>query len=52
MENPSLQRYLLNGEPLKEEDAQNKYLAVLIDYIDARKTDYASNVPKVQVWSI
>ena len=49
MENPSLQRYLLNGEPVKPEDANNEYLHILIDYIHARKTDYASNVPKVQV---
>ena len=48
MENPSLQRYLLNGDEVRPED-DSKYLRVLINYVEARKADYAANVPKVQV---
>ena len=45
IENPSLQRYLINGEPIIEEH-QNKWMGILMDYVNARKTDYYANVPK------
>ena len=45
IENPSLQRYLLNGDPI-EEHHNNKYMNILVKYVDARKADYAGNVPK------
>ena len=45
IENPSLQRYLLNGDPI-EEQHNNKYLNILVKYVEARKVDYAANVPK------
>ena len=44
IENPSLQRYLINGEPIIEEH-KCKYMDILMDYIVARKTDYYANVP-------
>ena len=44
VENPQLQRYLLNGEnPLPEHDT--KYLKELILYISARKKNFAANTP-------
>ena len=46
MENPSLQRYFIEGRPLLEEDKDNKYLKIIIDYVAARKEDYEANVPK------
>ena len=45
MENPDLQRYLINGLPLKPEHDQ-KYLRILVDYVAARKEDYVANVPE------
>ena len=45
IENPSLQRYLLNGDPIEKEH-DNHYMNLLVKYVDARKTDYAANVPK------
>ena len=45
MENPLLQRYLLNGEDLAEEH-DLKYVKVLREYVEARKVDYHGNVPK------
>ena len=45
IENPSLQRYLINGEDVLEEH-QNKYMQILVDYVKARKTNYYDNVPK------
>ena len=45
IENPQLQRYLMNGDPVLEEH-DNKYVNILVNYVDARKEDYASNVPK------
>ena len=44
LENPSMQRYLMNGDPLLPEH-DNKYMNILVKYVDARKTDYASNTP-------
>ena len=45
VENPSLQRYLINGEPIVEEH-QNEMMYKLLKYIDARKKDYHGNIPK------
>mmetsp|Transcript_6518 Transcript_6518/g.10473 ORF Transcript_6518/g.10473 Transcript_6518/m.10473 type:complete len:92 (+) Transcript_6518:323-598(+) len=45
IENPSLQRYLLNGEPLLEEH-KGKYMTILLDYVTARKLDYYGNIPQ------
>ena len=44
IENPSLQRYLLNGEPIPEEH-QCKYINILLEYVIARKKDFFGNVP-------
>tara|TARA_B110001450_G_C17464757_1_gene417691 strand:- start:72 stop:350 length:279 start_codon:yes stop_codon:yes gene_type:complete len=44
IENPSLQRYLVNGEPIIKEH-QNKWIGIMMDYVGARKTDYYANVP-------
>ena len=35
----------MNGEPLLPEH-DNKYMNVLLDYIEARKVDYHGNIPK------
>ena len=48
LENPSMQRYLLNGEPLLPEH-DNKYMNILVDYVEARKDDYAGNVPRSRI---
>ena len=48
IENPSLQRYLINGEPVIP-DHDNKYVRILLEYVQARKTDYLNNIPKVNV---
>ena len=45
MENPQMQRYLINGDPL-ESTHDNHYMRTLVAYVDARKKDYASNVPQ------
>ena len=45
IENPSLQRYLINGESIVPEH-QNKYVQILVDYVKARKENYEANVPK------
>ena len=45
IENPQMQRYLMNGEPLLPAH-DNKYMNVLMDYIEARKKDYYGNIPK------
>ena len=47
-ENPQLQRYLINGNPLDKEH-DNKYMRVLVDYVAARKKDYRANVPHYDV---
>lgn len=44
IENPSLQRYLINGEPLKEQH-DNKYMRILKKYVEDRKKDYQGNIP-------
>ena len=44
IENPSLQRYLMNGDDILPEH-NNKYMNILVDYMENRKIDYASNVP-------
>ena len=45
MENPQMQRYLINGEQVLPEH-DTKYMRVLLDYVQARKDDYHNNVPK------
>ena len=49
MENPSLQRYLVNGEPV-EPLHDGKYMRILKEYMNARKRNYAANVPKEYQW--
>lgn len=44
VENPQLLRYLMNGDSLLAEH-DTKYMRQLVDYVEARKTDYAANVP-------
>ena len=44
LENPSMQRYLMNGDALEPEH-DNKYMKILVKYVSDRKSDYASNVP-------
>ena len=48
IENPSLQRYLMNGDSILPEH-DNHYINTLVDYIEARKVDYASNVPSHRI---
>ena len=45
IENPQLQRYLMNGDDILP-DHDNKYMNILMEYMESRKIDYASNVPK------
>ena len=45
IENPSLQRYLVNGEPIIPEH-DNKYMNILMNYVEARKKDHHGNIPK------
>ena len=45
IENPQMQRYLMNGEDLLPEH-DNKYMRILVEYVEARKNDYANNVPR------
>mmetsp|Transcript_17646 Transcript_17646/g.29809 ORF Transcript_17646/g.29809 Transcript_17646/m.29809 type:complete len:92 (-) Transcript_17646:43-318(-) len=45
MENPLLQRYLINGEPIAPEH-DGRFMQVLLNYVQARKDDYHANVPK------
>ena len=45
IENPQLQRYLMNGDSILPEH-DNKYMNILVRYIDARMEDYVQNVPK------
>ena len=49
IENPSLQRYLINGEPVTIAEHNNRYVKVLLKYVQDRKTDYYNNIPKVDV---
>ena len=44
MENPQLQRYLMNGEALEPEH-DTKYMNILVEYVGLRKSDYSNNVP-------
>ena len=46
VENPLLQRYLLNGERIMEDHIRNDSMGKLLDYISARKKDYHGNIPK------
>ena len=45
IENPQMQRYLINGDDLLPEH-DTKYMNVLKDYVEARKKDYHGNIPK------
>ena len=46
IENPQLQRYLMNGDPILPEH-DKKYMRELVKYVHARKTDYKNNVPGI-----
>ena len=35
----------MNGDPI-EEQHNNKYVNILVKYVEARKKDYAANVPE------
>ena len=45
VETPSLNRYLVNEDEV-EEQHKNKYIKLLVEYVEARKKDYQANVPK------
>ena len=49
IENPQLQRNLMNGDPLLPQH-DNKYMNILMKYVEARKFDYANNIPKIAKW--
>ena len=52
IENPQLQRNLMNGDPLLPQH-NNKYMNILMDYVQARKVDYFGNIPKQPLyWNI
>ena len=44
IENPQLQRYLINKEPLKHQH-DKKYMKLLKGYVEDRKRDYKNNIP-------
>ena len=44
IETPSLNRYLVNEDEV-EEHHKNKYVKILVEYVEARKKDYQANVP-------
>ena len=44
MENPLMQRYLINGDMVQPEH-DTKWMKVLLNYVDARKKDYYANIP-------
>ena len=39
----------MNGDPLLPQH-NNRYMNILMDYVVARKEDYANNIPKVAKW--
>ena len=39
---------MINGEDVIP-DHDNKYVRIMLDYVQARKTDYLNNIPKVDV---
>ena len=45
IENPQMQRYLMNGDPIQEQH-NTKYMNILVKYVDDRKVDFAGNVPE------
>ena len=45
MENPSMQRYLINGDIVLPEH-NTKWMKIVLEYVDARKKDYYANIPK------
>ena len=47
LENPQLQRYLMNGDDILPEH-DKKYMRILVDYVEARKVDYKANVPQYE----
>ena len=50
IENPQMQRYLINGEELLPEH-DNKYMNLLVDYVERRKKDYHGNIPHdIELW--
>lgn len=46
IENPQLQRYLMNGDPLLPEH-DKKYMRELVNYVHARRNDYKNNTPGI-----
>ncbi|CDW86288.1 UNKNOWN [Stylonychia lemnae] len=50
IENPQLQRYFVNGEPIKDFHLNNKYVKIVQDYVERRKTDYINNIPKPEIF--
>lgn len=46
IENPSLQRYLVNQEPLNEEH-NTHYMGVMVLYVQKRKENYAKYTPGI-----
>ena len=44
MENPSMQRYLINGDAVLPEH-DTKWIRILGKYVEARKKDYYANIP-------
>ncbi len=48
MENPSLQRYLMNGDPLAPEH-NTKYMRLLVTYVNNRMRNYKEYKPREPV---
>jgi succinate dehydrogenase flavin-adding protein (antitoxin of CptAB toxin-antitoxin module) len=44
IENPQLQRYFMNQEPLQPEH-NTRYVNALVEYVNLRKVNYAKYVP-------
>ena len=39
----------MNGDPLLPQH-NNRYMNILMNYVEARKHDYANNIPKIAKW--
>jgi len=51
IENPSLQRYLVNQEPIEPEH-NTKYIREMVLYVLNRKADYQKFTPGIVYWFI
>ena len=50
VENPVMQRYLVNGERPLAPEHDTKYMNIMCEYVELRKSDYKNNVPVEHQW--